>query len=202
MKSLRLISVMFLIIIFLIFGLVFAFRQVFKAKPPYTFNTSSQTVIKEMRSLNRLETATFTIEKIIDAGTSGNALQQFFFGDRLLLVAHGEVIAGFDLSTLPDDSVSVDGSTLRLTLPSPTILVTKLDSNETRVYDRRTGVLSKGDKDLEANARAEAEKIITQAACTGNILSEASKNATSQLTTLFKTFGFVTVIITIPQGSC
>lgn len=155
-----------------------------------------------MRSLNRLETASFTIEKVIDAGTSGNAFSQFLFGDRLLLIAHGNVIAGFDLSVLDAKSVSIDGSTLRLTLPSPTILVTKLDSTQTRVYDRRSGLLSKGDKDLESNARVEAEKTITQAACTGNILSEASKNARSQLTALFKTFGFTTVIITIPDGSC
>ncbi len=155
-----------------------------------------------MRSLNRLETATFTIEKIIDAGTSGNALSQFLFGDRLLLIAHGEVIAGFDLSQLPANSIAIDQSTLRLTLPSPSILVTKLDNTQTRVYDRRTGLLSKGDKNLEANARAEAEKIISQAACTGNILTEASKNARSQLTALFKSLGFTTVIITIPDTTC
>lgn len=178
------------------------FRHLFSAKAPYTFNTSSETVIKEMRSLSRLETATFTIEKIIDAGTSGNTFQQFLFGDRLLLIAHGEVIAGFDLSSLSEKDVQIEGSTLRLTLPFPTILVSKLDSDQTRVYDRRSGLLSKGDKNLESNARAEAEKVITKAACTGNILTEASKNARAQLTTLFKSFGFTTVIITIPDGSC
>ena len=202
MKSLRLISVVFIVIIVCIFAFIFTFRHLFSAKAPYTFTTSSETVIKEMRSLNRLETATFTIEKIIDAGTSGNALSQFLFGDRLLLIAHGEVIAGFDLSQLPANSIAIDQSTLRLTLPSPSILVTKLDNTQTRVYDRRTGLLSKGDKNLEANARAEAEKIISQAACTGNILTEASKNARSQLTALFKSLGFTTVIITIPDTTC
>jgi hypothetical protein len=171
MKSLRLLSVVFIVLILLVFAIIFTFRHVFSSKAPYTYTTSSETVIKEMKSLNRLETATFTIEKIIDAGTSGNTFSQFLFGDRLLL-------------------------------PPPHILITKLDSNQTRVYDRRTGVFSKGDKDLEANARAEAEKIITQAACTGNILSEASKNARAQLTTLFKSFSFATVIIIIPDGSC
>jgi hypothetical protein len=202
MKSLRLLSVVFIVLILLVFAIIFTFRHVFSSKAPYTYTTSSETVIKEMKSLNRLETATFTIEKIIDAGTSGNTFSQFLFGDRLLLIAHGEVIAGFDLSSLAANDVQIEGSTLRLTLPPPHILITKLDSNQTRVYDRRTGVFSKGDKDLEANARAEAEKIITQAACTGNILSEASKNARAQLTTLFKSFSFATVIIIIPDGSC
>lgn len=198
----RLISTVFILLILLVFILLFTFHHIFSAKERYTYQASSETVVKEMRSLNRLETATFTIEKIIDAGTSGNAFSQFLFGDRLLLIAHGEVIAGFDLSSLSAKDVQIEGSTLRLTLPPPHILVTKLDSDQTRVYNRQTGLFTKGDKDLESNARTEAEKLITQAACSGNILSEASKNAKAQLTTLFKSFGFTTVSITIPSGSC
>lgn len=168
----------------------------------YTFSTSSKTVIKELRTLNRLETAAFTIEKVIDAGTSGNRFQELLFGDRVLLIAHGEVIAGFDLSRLDDNAVSVDGDTLRLTLPPPQILITRLDSEETRVYDRQRGLLNRGDNDLESAARSEAEKLIREAACDGNILNEASKNGRAQLTTLFKALGFTTVIVTVPQASC
>lgn len=168
----------------------------------YEFTISSRTVIKELRELNRLETASFTIEKVIDAGTNGNQFQQLLFGDRILLVAHGEVIAGFDLSKLSNDDIEVNGKTLRLTLPPPQILSARLDSEETRVYDRRQGLLSRGDKDLESEARARAENIIRQAACDGKILNEASKNARTQLTALFKTLGFETVILQIPQGKC
>src|SRR5690606_33535376 len=97
----------------------------------YVFNTSSKMVIKELRSLSRLETAAFTIEKVIEAGTDGNSFQEILFGDRILLIAHGEVIAGFDLSQLDDDAVSVEGTTLRLTLPPPQILTTGLDPDAT-----------------------------------------------------------------------
>jgi hypothetical protein len=168
----------------------------------YVYRASSETVIKEIRSLNRLETASFTIEKVIDAGTGGGSLQQFLFGDRLLLIAHGSVIAGFDLAKIQETDVQVEDTTLRLTLPPPQILVTTLDPKETRVYDRRTGLLNKGDKDLETEARTEAENIITQAACTGGILQEAEKNARNQLSVLFKGLGFTTVVFTIPQGVC
>ena len=123
----------------------------------YVFNTSSQTVIKELRELSRLETASYTIEKVIDAGTSGNQLQETLFGDRILLIAHGDVIAGFDLATLDEKAVQVDGTSLRMTLPPPQILSAHLDPSQTRVYDRKQGLLSRGDKDLESEARAEAE---------------------------------------------
>lgn len=184
-------------IVILLFVLLFS-----RSSSKYTFRSSSQTVIKELRALNRLETASFTIEKILDAGTTGNRFQEILFGDRILLIAHGQVVAGFDLTSLTDQSVVVSGQSVQLTLPPPTILFTKLDSEQTRVYDRQLGLLSKGNKDLESQARLEAEELITQAACTGGILEEARKNARIQLTTLFKSLGFTEVTIAIPSGSC
>jgi hypothetical protein len=182
--------------------LLLIFYIINKQFSPFGVRMSSKTVIKEMRALNRLETASFTIEKVIDAGTTGNRFQELLFGDRILLIAHGEVIAGFDMANLSEESLAVEGQTIRLSLPSPQILVTRLDSDETRVYDRRQGILSKGDKDLESAARLEAEKAIREAACQGGILNEASKNARSQLTALFKTMQFTTVVINIPSGIC
>ena len=168
----------------------------------FEFQASRQTVIKEIRSLNRLETAQFTIEKVIDAGTTGNRFEELLFGDRILLIAHGAVIAGVDLSKINPEDVVINNDVLTISLPPPEILVTRLDPEMTRVYDRRTGVLSKGDKDLESQARTEAEKIIREAACTGGILREASQNAQRQLTVIFKGLNFSSVIFNIPEGSC
>lgn len=189
-----------ILILVVVLGLL-SIRNFF-AEDKFEFNTSSKTVIKELRELNRLETASFTIEKVIDAGTTGNRFQEILFGDRILLIAHGEVIAGFDLSKLKDEDVIVDKTTLRLILPRPEILVTRLDNEETRVYDRRQGLLTKGNNELESEARIAAEESIKEAACTGKILDEASKNARNQLTALFKTLGFTTVIVEVPSATC
>lgn len=198
LKTIKLGVIVFAIVIVL----VAIFTMTSKTNNKYTVNLSSQTVIKQMESLNRLETSQFTIEKVIDIGKSGNKFQQFLVGDRILLIAHGEVIAGFDLSKVKKDNIKVDGSTLHLTLPAPEILVTKLDSEQTRVYDREQGLLTKGDRDLESEARKEAEKVIKDAACKGGIFEEASKNARNQMTSQFKALGFTTVIIDIPEGKC
>ena len=200
-RPLRFLAVSGILVIILIFIILFATRM---ATPKYSFNMSSETVIKQIESLNRLETASFTIEKIIDAKTNGNVFQQFLFGDRLLLIAQGKVVAGFDLSKITKDDIVVDNQarTLNLTLPAPEILTTTIDNNQTRVYDRRTGVLTKGDPNLESQARAEAQKVVRMAACTGGILNEASKNAQTQLITLFKGIGFTAVTITTSSGEC
>lgn len=203
MKRIRLILVLVAVGILLV---IFAFGISAiqnTLNPKFNINMSKTTVIKEMKSLDRLETAQFTIEKVIDAGTNGGSdFQQLLFGDKLLLIAHGQVIAGFDMAKIQDSDVVVDGSTLHLTLPAPEILVSTLDNSQTRVYDRRTGLLNKGNKDLESAARESATQAITQAACQGQILTQASNNARQQLTTLFKTLGFTTVVIDIPSGSC
>lgn len=168
----------------------------------YTVNLSSQTVIKQMESLNRIETASYTMEKIIDVQTSGTALQRFLYGDRILLIAHGQVIAGFNLAKVQENQIKVDGKKLQMTLPAPEILVTKLDNEQTQVYDRDQGILTKGDRNLESEARNEAERVIRDAACKGGILDEAAKNAKTQMTTQFKGLGFEEVNIEIPKGTC
>ncbi len=158
-------------------------------------------VIKQMQSLNRLETASFTIEKIIETGTDYDQLRELLFGDKILLVAHGEVIAGFDMSTLDPEQIKGSGSSIRLTLPAPTVLSTSLDNSQTKVFDRKQGLLTKGDLNLEAQARGQAETAIRQAACDGDILAEANENGRKQIELLLRSAGFTDVTISLTQPS-
>ncbi|MDO8741570.1 MAG: DUF4230 domain-containing protein [Candidatus Roizmanbacteria bacterium] len=190
------VSVFIIVLLFIWFSVIKKYSETY-------INTNSAAVIKEMRDMQRLETASFTIEKIIDGGTTGsNVFAQFLFGDKILLIAHGQVIAGFDLSQISDKDIVITGKNLKITLPKPQILVTTLDNTQTRVYDRQKGILSQGNKDLESEARQAAETSIKDAACKGDILKQAADNGRKQLTTLFSALGFLTVTIEIPNGSC
>lgn len=159
-------------------------------------------VVKQIRSLNKWETTSYSIEKIIDKGTSGNVFERLLFGNRVLLIAHGEVVGGFDLSTLSTDSVNINGSTITVTLPAPQILTTSLNEAETRVYDRQKGLLVPPDNNLESDARVEAINTIRTAACSEGILSAASDNARKQISSMLSSFGFTSITINIPQGNC
>ena len=185
--------------------LVIAASSIYRAlqpKPAFQVNLSQAAVVKEIRDLNRLETSTFTIEKIIDAKTTGNIFQEVLYGDKILLIAHGQVIAGVDLSKLKNEDVTVEGTKLTMKLPAPEILVSRLDNEKTRVYDRQQGLLSKGQKDIESEARKQAELSIKVAACEAGILKTASDSAVKQLTTLFSTLGFTEIQIDIAEGKC
>lgn len=151
------------------------------------------TVIQQVRSLARLETIQYTVEKVITAQTGQGAFG-FLFGDKLIFVAHGVVIAGIDMSRLGPQDLSVQNGVLYVRLPPPEIFIATLDNNKSYVYNRDTGVLTKGDIDLETSARRAAEDEIQKAALEDGILSQAQQNAETYLTRLFKALGYPDVI--------
>lgn len=159
-------------------------------------------VVEHIRSLNKWETASYSIEKIIDKGTSGNVFERMLFGNRVLLIAHGEVVGGFDLTTLESGSVKIAGKSITVNMPPPQILSTSLNESETRVYDRQKGLLVPNDNNLESDARVEAVNAIRSASCTEGILDTVTENGRKQLTSLLSSFGFTSVTINIPPGSC
>lgn len=183
-------------------SLFFITKSWLQSKPEYRFGTDRAAVIKEIELLSRLETASFNIDKIIEVSTDYNGLKQFFFGDKILLVANGKVVAGFDLSTMQAKDFSGSGSSVTMKLPSPKIFDVILNNTQTKVFDRDQGILTKGDINLESEARQKAEASIREAACQGGILEEASKNAKQQIAVIFKSAGFKDITIIIPEGSC
>lgn len=165
-------------------------------------NLNQAAVVKEVKGLNRLETAQFTIEKIIDAQENeNNIFQKILYGNRILLIAHGEVIAGFDLSTIKESDIIVSGSNLTINIHKPQILVSKLDNDKTRVYDRQRGLLA-SDTNLESQVRAAAEKNIVEAACSDGILDVSTAKAKDQLQKLFSGLGFTQVTVQTESATC
>ncbi|HMM42171.1 MAG TPA: DUF4230 domain-containing protein [Thermomicrobiales bacterium] len=156
----------------------------------------------EVRDLARLETQSHTIEKVISAEKQSNSFQDMLFGDRTLLIAHGSVIAGGDLAKLDEADVTVGGDSARAGLPPSEIFISTLDNEQTRVYDRERGLLSRGDADLETEARQTAQDAILGAACDSSILDQTAEQARNQLTTLLNGLGFATSTGVAPVGEC
>lgn len=141
-----------------------------------TIYPSSATIIESVQSLSRLETASYHIEKVITA-ESGQGPLGFLFGDKLLLIAYGEVIAGVDLGQIgPEDVLITPDGTAYIHLPPVEVFVATLDNQRTYVYDRRTGVGGLNPQ-LETAARQEAERLILQAAIEDGLETKADENA-------------------------
>lgn len=157
--------------------------------PTVTIDTSSPTLISSIRALARLETVHYQLEKVV-TGKSSGPLPDFLTSDKILLVAHGEVVAGIDLDKLREGDISVEGERVTIRLPEPEILYSRLDNDKTYVYDRQTGIFNKPDPNLESQIRSVAEGQITQAATEDGILEKARANGEDVVRTLVEGLGY------------
>lgn len=158
-------------------------------------DVSRPTVVQHIQQLQRLETVVYSMEKIVTGEQASAYLPKLLVGERLLLIVHGEVIAGVDLAQLDAAAVKIDGTSVQLNLPEPAIFSTRLDNARTRVYARETGLFTSPDPQLESEVRREAERQLTRAALDGGILKTAATNAQTTLTSLLHGLGFETVRI-------
>jgi len=146
-----------------------------------------------VQSLTRLETIQYSVEKIVTAEVNQGVLGPLF-GDRLLLVAHGFVIAGVDLAEISVDDFRLAGDTLYVSLPEAEVFVATLNNENSYIYDRTTGVFRKSDPDLETAARRVAEQEIYNGAIEDGILEQAQRNAEIFMERLFNTLGYMRVV--------
>ncbi len=151
------------------------------------------TIIHGVRGLSRLETIQYTVEKVITAETNQGPFG-FLFGDRLIFVAHGIVLAGIDMEKLQPEDLYLKDQVLYVRLPAPEVFLTTLDNNKSYVYHRDTGVLTHGSPNLETNARQAAESEIEKAALEDGILKMARQNAESYLERFLRSLGYPEVI--------
>jgi hypothetical protein len=157
-----------------------------------TFDTSTPVVVGAIQRLSRLETVVYSLDTVVEGDRSLAILPDALGGDRILLIVHGESIAGVDLAQLKPEDVSIDAGTrsIHVTLPASQIFVTTLDNQHTRVYARTTGLLVPVDQNLETETRAKAQGQLQQAALADGILDTARKNAEVTVTTLLYSLGF------------
>jgi len=155
-----------------------------------TIDVSQPTVVDRIQRLQRLETVIYTMDKIVSGAKENPLLPNFLAGDRLLMLVHGEVVAGIDFSNLKPGDVKVDGKQVHLRLPPPQIFSTRIDSAKTRVYSRQTGLLVSTDPDLETQVRQEAERQLKEAAMADGIMRNAQQNAAATIMSLLQGLGF------------
>ncbi|HET9911624.1 MAG TPA: DUF4230 domain-containing protein [Anaerolineales bacterium] len=167
--------------------------------PTPTIIPDPVTYINEVRALARLETIQYSIEKVITGETGGGTFQSLF-GDKILFVGHGTVIAGIDMEKLQPEDMRYENGVLTVRLPPTEIFVATLDNEKSYVYDRETGILAKPDVNLETLVRQRAEEEIRKAALEDGILEQAKLNAEAYLFKFFAALGYPNTIFLDDPG--
>jgi hypothetical protein len=158
-------------------------------KPPRT--TTGPVVVEGIQELDQLATVRWTGSVPVTRETGGDVLDRLFNGERVLVIATGEVEAGVDLGDIGKDDVSANGDTVTIDLPEPQILSASLDEEKTRVYDRDFSPLNvHPDDDLVEEARLQAVEKIRDAARENEILDTAEHNAEDSVRAFVTRLGF------------
>lgn len=137
-------------------------------------------IIQQVRGASELTTAIFAMEAVVPTSRDRTIAGYTVGKTTLLYIAYGEVRAGIDLTQLQPQDVELLGDTLRLRLPPPQVLDSKIDVNRSQVYDYDRGLLGLGPDaatQLQEAAQRQALARIVSAACDRGILTEANRRA-------------------------
>ncbi|MDH4117305.1 MAG: DUF4230 domain-containing protein [Acidimicrobiia bacterium] len=167
-------------------------------RPDGEFTRVGEVTVETITNLAELTTVEVveytTVEKGNDEG-----LLNWAVGDKIEMFAVARIGAGVDLSQLDPEDVFADPTTGRaiIRIPKAAISYVAVDNQRTHVYNRETGVFTKGDPDLERAARITAEEALVEQALADDILDTAERRAQTVLEDMLASLGYedVTVVI-------
>jgi len=192
MKFLRT-TVRILTMIIVIIILLFLWK--FLQKQEIIVTNTTKSIISQLQSVNKLESAEVTITKIMQAEKDmvdiipsmsfDDILQNALFQDKMVFELEWRVVAGIDLKEIETGDIvtNVDGST-SVNLPEAKILHIIIDENS-KPYDRKIWVLTKGNIEMETMIRNTAKEEMKQEAIDSWILEIAKQNAIENLEKTF-----------------
>jgi hypothetical protein len=164
-------------------GYVFP-RLMGRGPAPKILNTA--TILQQVQTLSQLVTVKYVLEKVVILDDV-----KWYGESRVLMLAHGIVKAGVDLSQVKSGDIHVLGEDkVVITLPRAQITDSYLDDKRTQVIERKTGLLRSFDVQLEQTARQQAVDDIRRAARNNGIQDDANERARLQLTSFFHQLGF------------
>ncbi|HSU54277.1 MAG TPA: DUF4230 domain-containing protein [Candidatus Dormibacteraeota bacterium] len=173
----------------LVLGVLLPRMAIFNPSPR-VYNTA--VILQEVQTLSQLVTVKYVMEKVVILeDPPQNPVRRLLPDEtRVILVAHGIVKAGVDLSQLTAENVRLRGKTIEVSLPKSQITDAYLDEKQTKIIEHNTSFLRDFNKDLEQNARQTAVDDIRRAARTAGILKDADERARAQLKNLGNQLGF------------
>ena len=177
-------------------------REIFSPKPVVIDETP--VLIKEIRSIGQLITATLYDEVVVDSieitkGSrfvrSFNAIVPFRIlpsaDKQIVLVARGKVLAGTDLNLLADSSMKISGDTVWLQLPRTKILDAIINPSGYEIFVENGNWSPQAVTAVKLKAR---EKMIDHA-FEQNIIDKASMKTKAVMEDFLHAVGFKIIVL-------
>lgn len=162
------------------------------------FTEVGEVTVESIRGLSELTTVEMVEYTVVEKGDD-RGLLNWAAGDRIQMFAVARIGAGVDLAQLEDDDVFADPRSGRaiINLPSSTITYVAVDNEATHVYNRETGVFTRGDPDLERAARLAAEDVLVANAHEEGIIEMADDRAETVIEDLLTSLGYTDIDVIV-----
>ena len=165
------------------------------AVAPEPFLEISPAIVTSVQEMAQLTTVEMTEYTIVEKGTDQGWLQ-WARGDTVRLMAVADIGAGVDLATVGISDISVSEQVVvEVNAPNAEIHYVAVDHEATQILEREKGLFTKGDPQLESEAREIAETILVDSALQSGILTKAESSARIALTNLLMGLGYSDVIV-------
>lgn len=160
--------------------------------PPPTVTIAGIRAAAELATVEYLAVAEVPNERVPD-----DFRQYLGIREQILLIAYGEVKAGFDLSKLREDDLWTDGTRVQLHLPAPEILSTSIDFERTHVVFYQKSLLVEHDPTLGQETLDIAEDAIQKAAIEAEVLENAGRYGQLFFENFLRSLGFTEVQVIV-----
>lgn len=168
--------------------------------PVPTFTTIPPPVvtITDIRAAAELTTVEYQAVAEIQGERVPDDFRQYLgIKEQVLLLAYGDVKAGFDLSTLSDEDLWTDGTRVQLHLPAPEVLSTSIDYDQTHAVFHRGTLLMSRDINWEGEIFETAQDSIREEAVEAGILEDAARYGQLYFENLLRSLGFAEVQVVV-----
>ena len=147
-------------------------------------------LIKDIRSLGQVITATYYDEVVVDSVIKHQFPQLPITDDKLVIIAKGKVLAGIDLKGLADSSVTVKKDTVWMQLPQTKIIDVIINPGDYETFEEK----GKWSQEAVTAVKLKAKDKITGNAFNRNIIVKANAKAKAVLEDFFHAAGFKVVV--------
>lgn len=186
-----LVLILLLIIIIFLFRRLHIFDGLFTSKPLLIDNTPL--VIREIRSIAELNTATLYQEIVVDS-TAPSAIP-FSARREIVLIVKGKVLAGIDMQPLQDKDVFVKDDSVHISLPPAAIRDIIINPSNTETFYEFGNWSNEEITSLKLSAR---NKLLA-AAVEKNLLEKANNKAKEVIMVFLRSARFAKIAVDIKQ---
>jgi hypothetical protein len=152
-------------------------------------STNVVTVLDRIQMLSRLTTTRYSYSNVLTSERDMPAILRGLYGEQLVMVAVGEVIAGIDLSEITSEDISAVGDTLTLRLPPASLQDCFFNEQASYVISRTTGLFARPLPNLDETSRMYALSAFRNRALEDGILTDAQAQAETAIRELVSATG-------------